>query len=92
MTFYKWFQQGRQRVTGKIESVHDLACDNFRSIFACHGSASCSAWQLGDEFCRIPEHDELPTARQGYWIVESPLPTLGRHQANSSAPAGVNFT
>jgi hypothetical protein len=32
MTFYKWFQQGRQRVTGKIESAHDLLRDIFRSI------------------------------------------------------------
>jgi hypothetical protein len=29
--------------------------------------------QLGDELCRVPERDELATARQGYRIIESPL-------------------
>lgn len=48
--------------------------------------------QLGDELGRIPERNELATARQRDWIVESPLSTRSRHQANSSAPAGVNLT
>jgi hypothetical protein len=48
--------------------------------------------QLGDVLGSIPERDELETARQRDWIVEGARPARCRHQANSSAPAGVNRT
>jgi hypothetical protein len=47
--------------------------------------------KLLDIFRGALKGDELATKRQGYRILERPLPALC-HQANSSAPASVNFT
>jgi hypothetical protein len=47
--------------------------------------------KLGDVVAGVLERDELAAAGQVDRVVESLLPAFG-HQANSSAPAWVNFT
>src|SRR5712664_4033855 len=47
--------------------------------------------KIGDVSASVFEGDKLATAGQENRIIERPLPAL-RHQANSSAPACVNFT
>jgi hypothetical protein len=48
--------------------------------------------QLRDVVGRVFECDKLATVRKRYRILELSLPAVVSHQANNSAPAGVNFT
>ena len=48
--------------------------------------------KLRDVFAGILERDELAPAGQRDRTIEASRSALGRHRANLSAPAAVNFT
>jgi len=56
------------------------------------GQVLLSLRQLHHVVGGILESDELATAGQRDRIIEGYYPALGSHHANSSGPAGVNFT